>query len=393
LWSDGAEKSRWIYLPPGTVIDNADPNEWIFPVGTKLWKEFQRDGRRVETRLWQKVSATYWANATYAWSEDETKAVRSAGGDIPWKGGTYHIPTNDECQKCHRGRNERILGFEQVLLGLPDATGLTLERLIAAQRLTVPPASPVTTIGDDGTGQAAPALAWLHVNCGTTCHNRNSSSSAWASKLFMRLEPTQLDGRSSAGFDTVTSTVGVTAVTPAWSGQTRVVAGHPEQSLLFQLISHRGTGVQMPPIATSVVDAADVARVESWISAMAPAAADGGASDGGVIEAGADLPDAKDAQVQAVDAAIDASSADQTPPGAGGEGGAGGMAGASGSDAAGGANAGAGGNVGVGGGGVNGAQDAGPGPGGEGGTGEAGSAGGGGVSANDDDATDSTSAM
>ncbi|HVZ73647.1 MAG TPA: hypothetical protein VHJ20_14810 [Polyangia bacterium] len=285
LWADGASKQRWIYLPPGMKIDNTDPNEWIFPVGTKVWKEFSRDGQRVETRLWQKVTATYWVAATYAWSDDESEADRSAGGDIPWgDGGTYHIPTSDECQQCHRGRTDRILGFEQTLLGLAGATGVTLGTLGAEGRLTVaPPASPLV-IGDDGTGLAAPALAWLHVNCGTTCHNQNSSSAAWATGLFMRLDPTQLDGRSSKSFDTLTTTVGVAAVSPAWRGKTRIVPHDPSHSLLYQLISHRGTGNQMPPIATSVVDEADVPLVEAWIDELAPLPVDGG-TDGSTDEA------------------------------------------------------------------------------------------------------------
>src|SRR5436305_4822918 len=54
LWSDGAGKSRWMYLPPGVQIDGTDIDSWVFPVGTKLWKEFAFDGRRVETRfLWR----------------------------------------------------------------------------------------------------------------------------------------------------------------------------------------------------------------------------------------------------------------------------------------------------------------------------------------------------
>src|SRR5688572_13616865 len=51
LWSDGASKRRFIWLPPGTQIETSDMDEWQFPVGTKLWKEFTRDGVRVETRL------------------------------------------------------------------------------------------------------------------------------------------------------------------------------------------------------------------------------------------------------------------------------------------------------------------------------------------------------
>ena len=50
LWTDGAAKRRWISLPPGTAIDASDPEAWVFPVGTRLWKEFSFAGQRVETR-------------------------------------------------------------------------------------------------------------------------------------------------------------------------------------------------------------------------------------------------------------------------------------------------------------------------------------------------------
>ncbi len=284
LWSDGAEKQRWISLPPGQVIDNSDANEWIFPVGTRVWKEFSRAGRRIETRLWQKTDSDYWVSATYAWNNDESAAVRSGGGDIPLGNGTYHIPTSDECTDCHRGRSDRILGFEQVLLGIAGATGLTLERLIAEKRLSNPPKSTSLLIGDDGTGLAAPALAWLHVNCGTTCHNQNSNAKAWSTGLFLRLDPTLLDGRSVNDFDALKTTIGVTAVTPAWQGQTRILPHDPARSLLFYLITHRGTSQQMPPIASNVVDQADVPLVEAWIAEMAAPAS--GASGGGGRDSG-----------------------------------------------------------------------------------------------------------
>jgi hypothetical protein len=324
LWSDGATKQRWISLPAGTKIDNTDPNEWVFPIGTKVWKEFSRDGKRVETRLWQKVDATYWVDAAYAWTDDESSATRTDGGDIPWgDGGTYHIPTPDECQQCHRGRTDRLLGFEQGLLGLAGATGLTLEQLATDGRLTVPPPKTPLVIGDDGTGLAAPALAWLHVNCGTTCHNNNSSSTAWATGLFMRLDAAQLDGRSVKGFDTLTTTFGVAAVSPAFRGKTRIVAHDPAHSLLYQLISHRGTGIQMPPIATNVVDEADIPLVEAWIEQLSPPASDGGTDGSTHTEAGAESNGSHDGHVEAgddaepaddggvdVDTAVDAGAAD-----------------------------------------------------------------------------------
>jgi hypothetical protein len=322
LWSDGAEKQRWIFLPPGQVIDNADPDEWSFPVGTKVWKEFSKDGRRVETRLWQKAATSYWVDATYAWNADESAATQSPGGDIPLGTGTYHIPTPDECQDCHRGRTDRILGFEQVLLGLAGATGLNLDELIADHRLSAPPTFTPLVIGDDGTGLAAPALAWMHVNCGTTCHNRNSNAMAWSTGMFMRLDPTQLDGRSVAAFDSLTTTIGVAAVTPAWTGQPRILPGDPAHSLLYSLISHRGTGEQMPPIASSVVDEADIPLVEAWIAEMAvtPPHADGGADDAARPDddAASDRPAGDVGEGAASDAASPPPDASARPPDAGG---------------------------------------------------------------------------
>ena len=279
LWADTAEKQRWIQLPAGSQIDASNPSEWTFPVGTKVWKEFSRNGKRVETRFFWKTQPGYWVRTTYAWNDDETAATTSSGGDIPLgtDGGSYHIPTPDECDQCHRGRDDRLLGFEQVSLGLAGATGLTLAQLVAEQLITPIPASTSLTVGDDGTGVAAAPLKWLHVNCGVSCHNGNSDSTAYGSGMRLRLDPTMLDGRSSAGFDARATTLGLLATTPTWNGQTRIVPGDPTHSLLVKLISNRGTdnpvANQMPPIATSIVDVADTMLVVEWISKMPGAAA------------------------------------------------------------------------------------------------------------------------
>jgi hypothetical protein len=283
LWSDGAEKERWVSLPAGGIIDTSNANEWVFPVGTKFWKQFSVGGKRIETRLWQKVRSDFWVHAAYAWNADDSAAVQTAGGDIPFGGGTYHIPTQDECEKCHRGRTEHILGFEEAELGLPGATGITLADLVARGRISTPRKTTLA-IGDDGTGAAAPALGWLHANCGITCHNGNTNAIAFPSGLRFRLDATQLDGRSSKDFDSLRTAVGVAVNAPNWKGQVRIVPGDPENSLLYFLISHRGPGMQMPPIATRIIDQANVAVVGKWISLMPPLPR----LDAGVPDAGED---------------------------------------------------------------------------------------------------------
>ena len=299
LWSDGAQKQRWIELPPGTQIDISHPSEWTFPVGTKLFKEFRVAGKRVETRLFQKVTSASWDFATYAWNSDDSAATINFGGAVPVPGGdggtTWNIPTNDDCDECHRGRQDRILGFEQVSLGLPGAQGLTLAQLAEMELVTPAPASVSLTVGDDGTGLDALALGWIHVNCGVTCHNSNPSAAGYGAGMLLRLDPDAARRKPAER-----GHVGH----PEHDDQRPVRLGKPRgtaadtagrrrwHSAIHQLIDQRGA-LQMPPIASLVVDTADVAVVASWIAALgsdggAPSFADGGVPlrDGGALDAG-----------------------------------------------------------------------------------------------------------
>ena len=122
LWSDGAQKSRWLYIPKGTFIDGSNVDVWVFPVGMRVWKEF-RFGRRAETRLIER-SRTGWQYATYAWNEDETEAALVPEGGIrysvPIRDGVRHaIPSRADCRACHEGGPARLLGVTALQLS-PD---------------------------------------------------------------------------------------------------------------------------------------------------------------------------------------------------------------------------------------------------------------------------------
>src|SRR5215510_369192 len=83
LWSDGAHKQRWVYLPPGAPIDVTNVDAWTFPVGTKFWKEFTFNGRRVETRFLWRADDRGWVFASYKWNDAQTDAALApAEGDI-----------------------------------------------------------------------------------------------------------------------------------------------------------------------------------------------------------------------------------------------------------------------------------------------------------------------
>jgi hypothetical protein len=50
LWSDGADKQRFLYLPAGSQIDTSWMDVWTFPIGTKAFKQFSLAGL-IETRM------------------------------------------------------------------------------------------------------------------------------------------------------------------------------------------------------------------------------------------------------------------------------------------------------------------------------------------------------
>lgn len=281
LWSDGATKSRFVYLPPGTTIDATDPDDWKMPVGTKLWKEFALDGKRIETRLYQKTAAATWKHTTYRWNADESDAERLDTGDVVPRAGTraYEVPRSDQCTQCHKGRTEPTLGFDAVGLGLPGAAGATLAKLVETGRIAPAPAATSFSVPGDGTAAAAKAAAWLHANCGS-CHQSSPAAEAFYTQVFFRIRAAQLgDGgvASAQDLDAVKTTCGITSSKVNPDGGTplvRLAPGSPDTSAVYVLSASRSAegktpnaNEQMPPMLSHLVDPEGTGAVRDWIAA------------------------------------------------------------------------------------------------------------------------------
>jgi hypothetical protein len=276
LWADGLDKFRYLFLPKGTKIDASSASQWSFPVGTRLWKEFRdhATGNPVETRIYFKKEEGEWRQSTYEWSDDLSDAKRvDSAKDIMVGSLTHWLPGPNDCETCHKGRIDRVLGFEQVELGLSGASGVTLAQLKDDGLLEGFSGPTEYHIGPDDSNTEAHAMGWMHANCGITCHNENSNSTGQSVDMRLRLDPTLLDGRSTSDFGTLKTTVGVATQAKQWIGKTRIVPGQPEQSWLYTLINQRGDKMQMPPLATYVVDTQDVDIIKKWIQAMPQTAA------------------------------------------------------------------------------------------------------------------------
>lgn len=264
LWSDGAAKRRWIALPPGARIDTSDMDDWQFPVGTKLWKEFVRDGVRVETRLLQKIGPAPddWSAVAYVWNEDETDAVAKPEGQVDARGTRHDVPTSVECLACHGGRRSRALGFSAIQLAwVPEDEGaLTLDRLVAEGRLTHPPRAPIRV---PGTPLEQAALGLLHANCGH-CHNKRRP--AGGSPCF---DPagTSIELWLPVGVSRPEKTPAYRTTIPHF-----VRPGDPDDSWLLERFSSRGSILgyqeQMPPLGTEEVDVEGLRTLRRWVESL-----------------------------------------------------------------------------------------------------------------------------
>ena len=281
FWSDGAVKTRWLSLPAGSKIDTSDMDNWVFPVGTKVWKQFALAGQIVETRLISKGDSG-WNYVDYRWSADQSTATLFEDGETNVNGTTYEIPSTLVCAQCHGGRADAVLGIDLLGLGVPGAQGITLASLAAQGTFTTPPPATSVAVPEDATKKAAAALGWLHVNCGSSCHN--PLGRATATQLYMKLLAGELypaDGGTARvdALDTYTSAVNVVGkVMPGGATRMRIAPGDAAHSLVpLMALSRDGGLLPMPPLVSHIPDTTGEAAVSAWINALGDAGAAGDA--------------------------------------------------------------------------------------------------------------------
>lgn len=286
LWSDGAAKQRWVYVPPCGPIDTSDPDYWNYPVGFKLWKQFDRENAagelvRVETRMIHKYSATKWFMTAYVWNEDQSDAaISEADGPAAFisvenaKGTDHDVPGQRGCEGCHFNMLDKALGFTALQLDQADVPEgfVTLATLEAEGVLSDPIARPITV---PGTPEQAAALGYIHANCGH-CHNPYSKQAGLSMQLWLQLGA--LDSLEAS--DIYLSTVGVmnqAPQQPVAQPPVRVVPGSPEESAMYWRMvqppvypaSPEG-GDHMPLIGTEITHEEGVQLVADWIRSLSP---------------------------------------------------------------------------------------------------------------------------
>lgn len=299
LYSDGALKFRYVYIPTGQQAQYRDETVFEFPVGTVLIKTFAfaADMRRptenvrfLETRLLIR-RAEGWVAYPYVWNDAQTEARLSPiGANVPVSFTNeegqaialdWAVPNRNQCKACHD------LGGELTPIG-PSARNLNRtsdgEAFSPWNGPQIPRSEPtlvnqIETWTTNGLltgapqGAAAPSVpnafdpraplelrarAYLDVNC---AHCHNPQGPAHTSGLDLRWSQQQpiawgvgkrpvAAGRGSAGFEF--------AIEP----------GHPERSILLHRMRSTDPGVMMPELGRQLVDDRGTAVIEEWIARM-----------------------------------------------------------------------------------------------------------------------------
>lgn len=284
LYSDGALKFRYVYIPAGAEARYNSEGVFEFPVGTVLIKTFAfaEDMRRtdenvrfLETRLLIR-RAEGWIALPYVWNEAQTEARYSPiGADIPIRftdeqgqavALDWAVPNRNQCKACHDragafapiGPNARNLNHDftydsgvQNQLAYWRAAGL-----LDAAPADAPYAPNAFDPASGGLNERA--RAYLDVNC-AHCHNPEGPGHTSGLDLSWRQRDPALwgvnkrpvaAGRASGGY--------AFAIEP----------GHPERSILVHRMTSTDPGVMMPELGRQLVDERAVALMRDWIGGM-----------------------------------------------------------------------------------------------------------------------------
>jgi uncharacterized repeat protein (TIGR03806 family) len=262
LWSDGAEKERFLSLPDTTQITISDQGDFDFPVGSVLMKNFKFGEKLVETRLFAHGQLG-WQGFSYEWNDAQTDATLLSSAkdksidNVPW-----HFPSPGQCMECHTAAAGFSLGLETRQLNgnllYPNqklANQLTtLEHigLFKSPLSDTQKTEALASLDDPQASLEQKARSYLHTNC-SNCHQPNGPT------------PVNLDLR----YTTPLAQTNICNAIPA-NGDLGIVSalilavGDPLKSVLVKRM--QATDVtQMPPLARSVVDTQAVQVVSDWI--------------------------------------------------------------------------------------------------------------------------------
>lgn len=286
LYSDYAEKARFVRLPKGASVNYASENVLDFPVGTLLVKSFYYsadfrhpgiDKNIIETRLLVLETAG-WKAMTYVWNDAQTDAELEIAGDDKTvkfidKAGQqqsfrYVVPNQNQCKGCHNN-NDKIMPIGPSvaqLNGTIDYASSNQNQIDYWQSngllVNVPQHStiPKTPVWNDPTTGSlnARARAYLAINC-AHCHRKEGP--AQTSGLFL----------PESEKETIAYGINKTPIAAGNGSGGRLVdikPGDANASIIWYRMQTTNPGERMPELGRNLVHQEGVALIKEWIDKM-----------------------------------------------------------------------------------------------------------------------------
>lgn len=285
LFSNYAEKLRFIKLPEGKQATYNDEEGLELPNGTVIIKNFYYEndfrkpgkGRRIiETRLLVNEEKG-WTAYPYVWNDEQTEAFYDVAGDIKKVSYVntegkqinidYIIPNKNQCRGCHFRDNKMIpIGPTGMQLNREYgyATGKQNQLVYWQQHDLLKGLPALSTIkkypmlNDESQTVDERARAYLDVNCGT-CHHPQGPANT--SGLFLHY-----DQDASVELGIMKSPVA--AGRGAGKNSFDIVPGKPHKSILSFRMQTNDPGIAMPELGREQVHKEGVKLIKKWIKQM-----------------------------------------------------------------------------------------------------------------------------
>jgi uncharacterized repeat protein (TIGR03806 family) len=291
LWSDGADKQRFMAIPDGALVHvkdckrepalckptseggtTDDEGHFEFPLGTVLVKNFLFNKKLLETRLFVHHMDGMWRGYSYQWNDAQTDAtiVDQYGVNKPitnaGKPQSWYFPSRTDCNECHNDTVGGSLGPETIQLdkAFKYPSGITANQLDTLEHIGVLDA-PITRLPPlvdprvaDPTGKdLVPRVrSYLHANC-AICHRPEGLYSS-------------IDLRDSVPF----AAMNICNVAPnkgdlGVMGPKRLAPNDLTRSIiLLRMQAPDKLRGRMPQLASSVLDPIGIGLVTSWIKSI-----------------------------------------------------------------------------------------------------------------------------
>ena len=270
LWSDGAEKDRWMRLPDNGKISVTSEHDWTYPIGSVLVKNFELAGKIIETRLFIRHLDGSWAGYSYEWDDNQTDArlLSSEAKEKQIGNQTWLYPSRVQCMQCHTEQAGFVLGPETAQLNLEfpshsltnssnQLSQLAKLNIFENENFSRPTRLPkLAALDDSSQTKHWRARSYLYSNC-AMCHQPGGP------------------GRGPEDFRYAVTDAQIFAINvdPSISDLgivdgKLIYPGEPDKSIMALRMHSLDSETRMPPLATSKVDVAGTQLVDQWISSI-----------------------------------------------------------------------------------------------------------------------------